>query len=149
MERRVTSHTEEEEMNQRRKLLGLARKGDQKAISKLFELYQVKIYTGDLLKKVRPHIVKPTKTAEPVGSKGYQTSPRGKETSKPKLKKPVKAEISRNKAKAEKKSVPSSLKKDKKGTKGKATVQRKSKSKPKAMPKTPPKPRRKPKAKKK
>ena len=51
MERRVTSHTEEEEMNQRRRLLGLARKGDEKAINKLFELYQVKIYTGDALKK--------------------------------------------------------------------------------------------------
>ena len=32
MERRVTSHTEEEEMNQRRRLLTLARKGDQKSI---------------------------------------------------------------------------------------------------------------------
>ena len=51
MERRVTSHTEEEEMNQRRRLLGLARKGDEKAIDKLFELYQVKVYTGETLKK--------------------------------------------------------------------------------------------------
>ena len=43
MERRVTSHTEEEEMNQRRRLLTLARKGDQKAIESLFELYQVQV----------------------------------------------------------------------------------------------------------
>jgi hypothetical protein len=42
MERRVTSHTEEEEMNQRRRLLTLARKGDQKSIELLFELYQIK-----------------------------------------------------------------------------------------------------------
>jgi hypothetical protein len=51
MERRVTSHTEEEEMNQRRKLLTLARKGDQKAVDQLFELYQVKVFSGDSLKR--------------------------------------------------------------------------------------------------
>ncbi len=51
MERRVTSHTEEEEMNQRRRLLTLARKGDQKSIELLFELYQVKVFSGDALKK--------------------------------------------------------------------------------------------------
>jgi len=53
MERRVTSHTEEEEMNQRRDLLALARKGDQKAVSKLMELYQVKVYSGDSLKSMK------------------------------------------------------------------------------------------------
>ncbi|MGH7255689.1 MAG: hypothetical protein ACREI3_07920 [Nitrospirales bacterium] len=47
MERRTASHTEEEEMNQRRRLLNLARKGDQKAIGKLFEMYQVRVYSGD------------------------------------------------------------------------------------------------------
>jgi hypothetical protein len=52
MERRTASHTEEEEMNQRRRLLNLARKGDPKAISKLFELYQVRIYSGDMLSKL-------------------------------------------------------------------------------------------------
>ena len=52
MERRAASHTEEEEMNQRRKLLGLARKGDPKAISKLFELYQVRVLNGDMLSKL-------------------------------------------------------------------------------------------------
>jgi len=51
MERRVTSHTEEEEMNQRRRLLTLARKGEQKSIDLLFELYQVKVFSGDALKK--------------------------------------------------------------------------------------------------
>jgi hypothetical protein len=51
MERRVTSHTEEEEMNQRRRLLTLARKGDQKAVESLFELYQVRVFSGEALKK--------------------------------------------------------------------------------------------------
>ena len=37
MERRAASHTEEEEMNQRRRLLNAAKKGDQKAVAKLFE----------------------------------------------------------------------------------------------------------------
>ncbi len=52
MERRAASHTEEEEMNQRRKLLNAARRGDAKAISKLFELYQVRVLSGDQLAKV-------------------------------------------------------------------------------------------------
>ncbi|MDE3036211.1 MAG: hypothetical protein KGL03_12860 [Nitrospirota bacterium] len=51
MERRAASHTEEEELNQRRRLLNSARKGDPKAISKLFELYQVRVYSGELLSK--------------------------------------------------------------------------------------------------
>jgi len=51
MERRSASHTEEEELNQRRRLLNLARKGDPKAIDRLFELYQVRVYTGDKLGK--------------------------------------------------------------------------------------------------
>lgn len=51
MEKRAPSHTEEEEMNQRRRLLHLARKGDQKAIAKLFELYQVRVFSGDNLRK--------------------------------------------------------------------------------------------------
>src|SRR5574340_409503 len=52
LERRAASHTEEEEMNQRRRLLGLARKGDPKAISKLFELYQVRVLNGEMLSKL-------------------------------------------------------------------------------------------------
>lgn len=51
MERRAASHTEEEELNQRRRLLNLARKGDPKAINRLFELYQVRVFTGEALSK--------------------------------------------------------------------------------------------------
>lgn len=67
MERRVTSHTEEEEMNQRRRLLTLARKGDQKAVESLFELYQVRVFSGDALKKKKlPSFPLPT----PTGTSG-------------------------------------------------------------------------------
>jgi hypothetical protein len=52
MERRAASHTEEEEMNQRRRLLNAAKKGDQKAIAKLFELYQVRVYSSDMVSKL-------------------------------------------------------------------------------------------------
>ncbi len=45
----MTSHTEEEEMEQRRQLLALARKGDKKAIDQLMELYQVRVYSGKSL----------------------------------------------------------------------------------------------------
>ncbi|HBP90684.1 MAG: hypothetical protein KC592_01555 [Nitrospira sp.] len=67
MERRVTSHTEEEEMNQRRRLLTLARKGDQKAVESLFELYQVRVFSGEALKKKKlPSFPLPTQ-AGPSG----------------------------------------------------------------------------------
>ncbi|WNM57671.1 hypothetical protein [Candidatus Nitrospira allomarina] len=70
MERRVTSHTEEEEMNQRRRLLTLARKGDQKAVESLFELYQVRVFSGDALKKKKlPSFPLPT----PTGTSGKGT----------------------------------------------------------------------------
>lgn len=66
MERRVTSHTEEEEMNQRRRLLTLARKGDQKAVELLFELYQVRVFSGEALKKKKlPSFPLPTQTGSP------------------------------------------------------------------------------------
>jgi hypothetical protein len=52
MERRAASHTEEEEMNHRRRLLNAAKKGDQKAIGKLLELYQVRIYSGVMVTKM-------------------------------------------------------------------------------------------------
>lgn len=52
MERRAASHTEEEEMNHRRRLLNAAKRGDQKAIGKLLELYQVRIYSGDMVTKM-------------------------------------------------------------------------------------------------
>ncbi len=72
MERRVTSHTEEEEMNQRRRLLTQARKGDEKSIELLFELYQVKVFSGDELKKKKlPSfpVPKPTNGSGKSGSK--------------------------------------------------------------------------------
>lgn len=52
MERRAASHTEEEEMNQRRRLLNAAKKGDQKAVNRLFELYQVRIFSGEMVNKL-------------------------------------------------------------------------------------------------
>ena len=52
MERRAASHTEEEEMNQRRRLLNAAKKGDQKAVAKLFELYQVRVYNNEMVIKL-------------------------------------------------------------------------------------------------
>jgi hypothetical protein len=52
MERRAASHTEEEEMNQRRRLLNAAKKGDQKAVAKLFELYQVRVYNSEMVSKL-------------------------------------------------------------------------------------------------
>lgn len=75
MERRVASHTEEEEMNQRRRLLNLARKGDPKAISRLFELYQVRVYSGDTLYKAKrlPVIMVHDK---PKKSAGEKTAPK-------------------------------------------------------------------------
>ncbi len=70
MERRVTSHTEEEEMNQRRLLLAQARKGVQKAIDQLMDLYQVRVYSGDSVKSLKIRRVFPTsnvsKSKKPV-----------------------------------------------------------------------------------
>jgi len=78
MERRAASHTEEEEMNTRRKLLNAARKGDAKAIGKLFELYQVRVLSGDQLAKVN----KTSMYMVPVKpSKGGKSSSKG--TGKP------------------------------------------------------------------
>lgn len=83
MERRVTSHTEEEEMNQRRRLLTLARKGDQKAVESLFELYQVRVFSGEALKKKKlPSFPVPNST----GSSGRGMGKSGKKIVKiPKL----------------------------------------------------------------
>jgi hypothetical protein len=39
-------------MNHRRRLLNAAKKGDQKAIGKLLDLYQVRIYSGDMVTKL-------------------------------------------------------------------------------------------------
>ena len=79
MERRVTSHTEEEEMNQRRRLLTLARKGDQKAVESLFELYQVRVFSGDALKKKKlPSFPLPTPTGSSGKGSGKSVKKRGK-----------------------------------------------------------------------
>ncbi len=81
MERRVTSHTEEEEMNQRRRLLTLARKGDQKSIELLFELYQVKVFSGEALKKKKLPSFPVLKTTNGSGKSGVKGSknPKNKE----------------------------------------------------------------------
>lgn len=75
MERRAASHTEEEEMNTRRRLLNAARKGDAKAIGKLFELYQVRVLSGDQLAKVNKTStymvpVKPSKGGKSSSKRG-------------------------------------------------------------------------------
>ena len=81
MERRAASHTEEEEMNQRRKLLNAARRGDTKAIGKLFELYQVRVLSGDQLAKVNrtSTYMAPVKASQSSksksGAKGAKASP--------------------------------------------------------------------------
>ena len=86
MERRVTSHTEEEEMNQRRRLLTLARKGDQKSIELLFELYQVKVFSGDALKKKKlPSfpVLKPSNGSGKGGSKASKHKEKASKVSLP------------------------------------------------------------------
>jgi hypothetical protein len=74
MERRAASHTEEEEMNQRRRLLNLARKGDPKAIHRLFELYQVRVYSGDSLSKAKRLPTFPAVHEKPDKSSGRKRS---------------------------------------------------------------------------
>jgi len=69
MERRAASHTEEEEMNQRRKLLNAARRGDMKAVGKLFELYQVRVLNGEQLAKVNRNAVYVMPVAPAKGGK--------------------------------------------------------------------------------
>ena len=99
MERRAASHTEEEEMNQRRRLLSAARRGDTKAISKLFELYQVRVLSGDQLAKVNRTStymvpVKPTKGGKSAAKRlGNGTKPGSAKPAKPAMKKPGKARV--------------------------------------------------------
>jgi len=136
MERRVTSHTEEEEMNQRRHLLTLARKGDQESIDLLFEFYQVKVFTGDALnKKKLPSfpVLKPAKASV----KGKAKPAKVKE-------KTPKVSLSGSKVKAKKektekiKSVPKGTSKvQTKTVKGKPQAQKVKKT-TKASPKKPP-----------
>lgn len=91
MERRAASHTEEEEMNTRRRLLNAARKGDAKAIGKLFELYQVRVLSGDQLAKVNKTStymvpVKPSKGGKSSKRAGKATKAAGTPPAKPHVK---------------------------------------------------------------
>ncbi len=92
MERRVTSHTEEEEMNQRRRLLTLARKGDQKSIDLLFELYQVKVFSGDELKKKKLPSFPILKPSNGAGKKSASKGSLKKEKTLNQALSPVKAD---------------------------------------------------------
>jgi hypothetical protein len=62
-------------MNQRRKLLNAARRGDTKAIGKLFELYQVRVLSGEQLAKVNRSAVYVMPVAP---SKGGKSAGKGK-----------------------------------------------------------------------
>ena len=136
MERRVTSHTEEEEMNQRRKLLTSARKGDEKAISKLFELYQVKIYTGELLKKVKPQISKLSKPSSSGSGKVIPSQKHKKVQKKSQaIKKKTKKVVAQKSSSIRKKKSTSQLLKKVK-PKPKPKMKLKAKSKPKTARKT-------------
>lgn len=77
MERRTASHTEEEEMNQRRKLLNLARKGDRKAIDRLLELYQVRVYPVGALNKTPGRVPLWPRAHQPV-KKQEKAEPRSR-----------------------------------------------------------------------
>ena len=89
MERRAASHTEEEEMNQRRRLLNAAKKGDQKAVAKLFELYQVRVYNHEMVSKLNrtagTHKLQAEVAQAKAASKGASSkkSSHGKSTSAP------------------------------------------------------------------
>jgi hypothetical protein len=124
MERRVTSHTEEEEMNQRRHLLTLARKGDQESIDLLFEFYQVKVFSGDALKKKKlPSfpVLKPASTS----GKGKVKSAKVKEKAQAKAKEKTPTKVKEKtptkvKEKTPKVSLSGSKAKTKKGKTAKA-----------------------------
>jgi hypothetical protein len=125
MERRAASHTEEEEMNHRRRLLNAAKKGDQKAIAKLLELYQVRIHSGDMVQKLNKTSAthklqaqlaegKPVKGGS--GSHGKKTAP-----VKPAPEKPRQAKSAPKPAPAKAKSRPA-ISKSKAKPKAKAKV---------------------------
>jgi hypothetical protein len=107
MERRAASHTEEEEMNQRRRLLNAAKKGDQKAVAKLFELYQVRVYNSEMVHKLNrtagTHKLQASVAKEKQGRSG-KAAPSKPATAKHRLAKKT----------AQKKSVAPAFKKSKK-----------------------------------
>ena len=79
-------------MNQRRHLLALARKGDQKAVNQLMELYQVRVYSGDSLKSMKirkslPVLSPPKPKETPASSK---TKPAKRQKAAAKQKTPAK-----------------------------------------------------------
>ena len=99
-------------MNQRRHLLALARKGDQKAVNQLMELYQVRVYSGDSLKslKIRKSlpVLSPPKSKEGAASakpkpvkrrKGATAKPKATPKIKPKAA-PKAARVAVTKAKS-------------------------------------------------
>jgi hypothetical protein len=109
MERRAASHTEEEEMNQRRKLLNAAKRGDQKAIGKLFELYQVRVMNPDQLTKInKVYAAMPIPVKSGSSRSSRQSAKSGKQPpTKPGAPaKPVKAAKPENPAKAAKPTKP-------------------------------------------
>ena len=116
MERRAASHTEEEEMNHRRRLLNAAKKGDQKAIGKLLDLYQVRIYSGDMVTKLNKtsathKLQAQLAEAKPVkggpGSHGKKTAPGKPAPAKRARVKPMpRRAVPKVKAKAKAKSKP-------------------------------------------
>lgn len=124
MERRAASHTEEEEMNHRRRLLNAAKKGDQKAIGKLLELYQVRIYSGDMVMKLNKtsathKLQAQLAEAKPVkggpGSHGKKTPPAKQVPAKrARVKAKPRRAAPKTKAKARSKSTNAARKKHKK-----------------------------------
>ena len=110
MERRAASHTEEEEMNQRRRLLGLARKGDPKAISKLFELYQVRVLNGEMLSKLNKSYYKAAAAQEQKAAQAPAKAAKGSQathgSAKGSSKKPAALAAPATKAKATKAPAP-------------------------------------------
>jgi hypothetical protein len=58
-------------------LLGLARKGDPKAISKLFELYQVRVLNGDMLSKLNKSYYKAAAAQEQKASQASSKPAKG------------------------------------------------------------------------
>lgn len=116
MERRAASHTEEEEMNHRRRLLNAAKKGDQKAIGKLLELYQVRIYSGDMVTKMNKTSAthklqaqlaegKPVKGGS--GSHGKKAAPtKHSQVKRPPVKTAARPAVSKTKPKAKAKAKP-------------------------------------------
>ena len=106
MERRAASHTEEEEMNQRRKLLNAAKRGDQKAIGKLFELYQVRVMNPDQLTKInKVYAAMPIPVKSGSSRSGRQSAKGGKQPpTKPGT--PVQAVKASKAAKSEKSAKP-------------------------------------------